>query len=649
MKRTLLALLTVLAFFAFTGCDPDSSNNQTFNNENNTTNNTTLNNNNGVCTDGQMTCSFNTIATCVNGDWEYGTVCGTQGNAPVCDPNNGSPRCVDCLPGGTICGADDDNAIHMCTADGTIGLVQEQCDASAGEECVDGNGVAACDSPCIRAANTKSYRGCEYWAVSSLNGQLDAAFDDNFAIVVDNSNSNSATITIQGGGVNTTETVAANTVRVFKMAYNQSTKTAGYDTNGSMESGIYYASSGQGAYHVTSTLPVTVYQFNPYDFEISGTNSYSNDASLLLPASVLSTNYIVMSRPNLALSDWLYGDYPISPGATTIVASKDNTHVTVDSRAYIAAGPSVGALNPGGTATYTLNQGDILQLVVSQDHGISSCPTGAGSETSSDGSLDYCNPGNDYDLTGSYISSDNPIAVWGVHSCDFIPFNYWACDHLEEMMLPLETWGNHFFVGITKQIEQGSDESNMIRIVAGEPGVQVTFTPAVNSPVTLNATGDFIEFLAPTNTHFEVDATGPIMVGKFTVGQNYWTDDSESMGDPAFGLVVPVEQYRSEYTFSTPPSITKNFVNVIAIIPSDNTGNITLDDVIIPPATFEPIGDTGYGVARMDVTDTGDNGSHKISAPDSVKFGIEVYGFANFTSYLYPGGLDLEYINPVEK
>jgi hypothetical protein len=64
-----------------------------------------------------------------------------------------------------------------------------------------------------------------------------------------------------------------------------------------LQSGIYRAASNQGAFHIQTSLPVTVYQFSPYDFTIGGTNSYSNDASLLLPATVLSGNYMVMGRP----------------------------------------------------------------------------------------------------------------------------------------------------------------------------------------------------------------------------------------------------------------------------------------------------------------------------------------------------------------
>ncbi len=36
-------------------------------------------------------------------------------------------------------------------------------------------------------------------------------------------------------------------------------------------------------------------------------------------------------------------------------------------------------------------------------------------------------------------------------------------------------------------------------------------------------------------------------------------------------------------------------------------------------------------------------GSHHISG--TAEFGIVVYGFGEFTSYMYPGGLDLEVID----
>ncbi|MBU1239999.1 IgGFc-binding protein, partial [Myxococcota bacterium] len=222
------------------------------------------------------------------------------------------------------------------------------------------------------------------------------------------------------------------------------------------------------------------------------------------------------------------------------------------------------------------------------------------------------------------------------------------CDHLEEFMFPLETWGSHFFVGLTHPVEELTSETNVVRILSGATqSISVTIEPSIHGTITLEP-GEYFEFLPPQGNHLEITATGPILIGKFTVGQRYWTESQSASGDPAFGLVIPLEQYRNQYTFTTPTSMTVNYVNVIAPIPQDGDTPIILDGINLTADMYEPISG-GYGIARVDVTAMGSQGSHSIHCPDeSVRFGIEVYGFANYTSYLYPGGLDLNLINPME-
>jgi hypothetical protein len=53
------------------------------------------------------------------------------------------------------------------------------------------------------------------------------------------------------------------------------------------------------------------------------------------------------------------------------------------------------------------------------------------------------------------------------------------------------------------------------------------------------------------------------------------------------------------------------------------------------------IGGTGFGVARVEVSNQGD-GTHALSGDQ--KFGVQVYGYGQYTSYWYPGGLDLKFI-----
>ncbi len=587
-------------------------------------NNTTGNNNNnqvGPCTDGANQCTIlNEYQVCQSGQWVTQMTCVEP--TGYCTPGVG---CTSCQPNMNFCQGND---VVSCTAQGQPGGVVTTC---TGDETCNGG---LCTSPCLVAEQTNSYIGCDYWPTPTINSQLDSAFDNNFGVVVHNANATAATVTIErGGSVVATQDVQAGELYTFQLAYVQDLKgTAGSEASTTV--------SG-GAYHLTSSLPVTVYQFNPLDFEQGSTYSYSNDASLVLPSHVLSTNYIVMSRPTFGVdSSGLGMMYSFIPGFFAVTAVENNTQVTVTYSANTQGG-SVAAATPGSTQTYTLNAGEVLQVV-------SGVPSSCSGTTSSDdcngqgGSCSYCDMGNNYDLTGTYISSTAPVAVFSGHVCDFVPYNYWACDHLEEQMLPLETWGKEFIVGRTEpQAESGNpDEPNVIRVVSGDDGNQITFDPAqsVGSTITLNQ-GEFVEFEASDDFH--VQATAAIMIGQFLVGQNYYTTSLDYHGDPAYSLMVPTEQFRNQYTFLAPSTIPINYVNITKRV-IEGSAPVYLDGEPVSESAFSmAIGGTEWGVARVAITGT----HHSIES--NQPFGIVVYGFAAYTSYSYPGGLDLKFINPV--
>ena len=60
-----------------------------------------------------------------------------------------------------------------------------------------------------------------------------------------------------------------------------------------------------------------------------------------------------------------------------------------------------------------------------------------------------------------------------------------------------------------------------------------------------------------------------------------------------------------------------------------------------PVMGFQPVGGTGFSVAQVPIP----AGQHSISSDQP--FGIVVYGYGQYTSYIYPGGLDFEQINPL--
>ena len=78
----------------------------------------------------------------------------------------------------------------------------------------------------------------------------------------------------------------------------------------------------------------------------------------------------------------------------------------------------------------------------------------------------------------------------------------------------------------------------------------------------------------------------------------------------------------------------QNYVNVTA--PTDAA--VMLDGQPIPQASFKSIG-PDFIAARVSIK----AGTHTIES--GKPFGIETYGLAPYTSYMYPGGLDVKQIN----
>jgi hypothetical protein len=132
-----------------------------------------------------------------------------------------------------------------------------------------------------------------------------------------------------------------------------------------------------------------------------------------------------------------------------------------------------------------------------------------------------------------------------------------------------------------------------------------------------------------------VTSDKPILVSHYLQGRS--SVDSGA-GDPSMAVVVPRAQYRDNYIFTASQTYDYNYVNVVA--PADAT--VLLDGEAIPDSEFAAIGSTAFRVARHRLPADREVFRMEGSAP----FGIVVYGYGAFTSYMYPGGLDLRKISP---
>ncbi len=487
-----------------------------------------------------------------------------------------------CPEGTRFC---DGTVVMECDADELPVFVQ---DCAPEEACYAGS----CDDPCAVVAAQHSYLGCDFLAVSTLNTSLSAGFATDFAVVVGvPAGSEDAEVTVtRGGNAAATQTVLAGSSAAIQLPMVPALQVAG----GGLFSNASSATVVGGAYEVHSSVPIVAYQFNPLHFTTGAlAYSYSNDASLLLPEHSMTGEYRV-----LTWNTWPYTPWVSYRGYAAIAGTEDGTSVTITASSQTADGDPA-ALSAGQSTTVLLDRGDVVQIL--------------------------SGPGEDDDLTGTTISATAPVATFVGHDCTYMPVEFAACDHLEEMAFPVETWGTTVVLSAPQHPDGLGAAPARYRIQGRMGGVGLTFEPSVQAAVTLGL-GEILEF--ETAQDFVVTAAGQIQVTQTMLGQDAL--GAVSGGDPALGTGVPWSQTRASYDFLVPATYTTNWLNVVALTGAP----IRLDGALV--TGWVPVGSSGYDAARVAVG----VGSHEVASDDGSRFGITAYGYAQYTSYLYPAGLN---------
>jgi hypothetical protein len=557
--------------------------------------------------------------------WETRPCKGENGFSTICHSSEG---CLMCIPGKKRC-LDDEN-LEMCNEDGTGWIEDANCNGEVtGQVCTQSQQGASCVRLCELSLKWNTYMGCEYWGVDLDNafvsggktGYLDAA-GAQFAIVVSNpSDKLSATITVTdsdgpvlydaNGDELSTEKLGPGELRVLNLPRR--------DVNSTILAAL--------AYKVEASIPITVYQFNPLENE----DVYSNDASLLLPVNVFGKWYIVMSREQT---------FEMLRSYVTVVASHpDTTSVTITVTAPTLPDDGIPHLEPGESVTVEMHQYDVLNIETNKP---GSDPTGTvvyatrpvavfgGSEAANAPNTAHCDiePGEE----------EGVCQYDGVKPCDSpldcLEYNTCCADHLEQQMFPVKTWGKHY---IASQSFQRGAEKDIWRIIAAEKNTQITTVPP-QAVIPVLDSGEWFEF--ESDNDFEIVATKPILVGQFLAAEQAPEPNVNGIpqpgdagtGDPAFILAVPFEQYRKDYVFLAPDKYAFDYVNIVA-----PTGSVVrFDGQELSPSEFDPIGTGQFSVTRILI----DDGVHAVDSDE--KIGIIVYGYDQYVSYGYPGGLDLK-------
>ena len=489
--------------------------------------------------------------------------------------------------------------------------------------------LSGCGDPCAWIRD--GAQGCDFVAVSMANPQLQVPYHADFGILISNPQAQAARVRVQGPNVDEERLVPAHGADVFLLPTLDFLRTAGSTVTFShFRPGLYRAAQGQGAYFISSDRPVRAAQFNPFHYLIGVNQGFTADASLLIPIRDLGTRTVIMTRSNWFMDSDDLDFHCNYPGNLVVVAVEDDTRVTVVPRAKLAEGDGVTATPAGVPLIRRLQRGDVLQLMTESD--FLDCPTGPGTASVVIDGETYCTGGLAHDLTGSQVTADRPVAVWGGHNLAFIPYDLWAGDLLEEVMPPQDTLGTHHLLALT-ELPVVDTAANFVRVLAVEDRTRVEFSPPIHDPVTLDA-GEFLEFLVTNRLHFEVRSNAPVLVGKFVLAAHYFGTD---FGDPSFSIVVPTQRFRSSYRLALPANFQYNSLQIVAPLPTTPAQRIWLDDQPFNPSDYTPIGDSGYGVILWQYAmEQSPRQVHLFSRDPTVTFTVELFGYASYQSYLLP-------------
>ncbi len=460
-----------------------------------------------------------------------------------------------------------------------------------------------------------------------------------FAAVVANAGNTPANITVvRGTGMAMATVVQPGSLQEIKLPWVPELKGADFDATTQGARPTKSVRVDGGAYHLTSDVPVTVWQFNPVEYKkdaslcpypptasnSDGVNceSVSADAALLIPSSALTGNYRVTSKSATPIG----GDSSDAPGGFTITGTQDTTQVKVQLTDDLATGTGVAGGKKGDVVDFDINAGDVLELL-SQPAPFATMPHS--------------------DVSGSIVNATKPVQVIGFNPLTTVPSlpvplpGSCCADHLEETVLPAEVLGKDYLVA-SPSTHKGTNSGHYVRFFGDFDGTTLNYrgTPPPGGPSTLSA-GQIVEVDATAG--FEVVGNMPFaltsIMNSATVQNGCPAGDTDPncyIGDSSMSDEVAVEQYRTDYIFLAPDDFAYNWADVM--VPTN--ANVMLDGVAL--AGTKEMVTPDWSVVRVPLMGGTTMGAHKLTSDMPV--GLQVMGYGHATSYYYPGGLNLTVI-----
>lgn len=502
--------------------------------------------------------------------------------------DTGKPDLV-CIPGQTQCG--DETTLEVCDETGLGWEAQPCSNYSTCIACEDGDETctAECRGPCNSEDELPSSAGCSFLATRMIHVYEDVAD----GLIVGNPNSDAtATVTFFEIADGKREEEVVDIVELPPGTSHDFLLDINFiDIEG------YSRFRTGGVYRLQSDIPVVAYQHSPY------TANRANDASMLLPESALRSDYVVASYPPFDNDTFGYPSY------FTVIALEDDTELRWTPPIPTAgSGFPIDPVAAGKTGKLAMNRFDTARIAASSA---------------------FTSVWTERDISGTVVHANKPIWVVGATKGARVPANKPGTDHLQEMMLPLDYWGDAY---VAAPSPKRANERHYWRVYAGaKDGVTVTADPPVIEPIVLDKRGKWFEFSVPNGTAFVLEGDGPFMPVQYLASDYV----AGKIGDPSMYQMVATDQFLGRYVFVTGKGYALNYVQVIR---HAGGGDVTVDGEVV--MGYYKVGD--FEVADWAIAE----GAHTATSDED--FGIIQIGYTIGSgedaraSYAYPGGMKVE-------
>lgn len=315
--------------------------------------------------------------------------------------------------------------------------------------------------------------------------------------------------------------------------------------------------------HVTALAEISVYATNYIPF--------TSDALQAFPVDSLGTEYLTLGYMNNGVG---FSQY-LNSSHFAIVASVDNTTITITPKI------TTGTRTAGVPYDITLDAGQVYQLT------------------------NASNPG---DLSGSSVTSDHPIAMFGGNGASIVPGATPSANTLLEQLPPLETWGQHFLTVPFATRTAG----DVFRIMAGYDNTDISINGSIVATLDRGEVYDTVLTAAS-----EITATNGVLVAQISQST---TADFVFNADPFYTLVPAVEQFQTQHVLTTPAGgYLNHYLNLV--VPTAAVGQVLLDGVPIAGGSFTAIGATGFSEAQIMIVP----GQHEVTSTYGT--GVTAYGY----------------------